>query len=60
MKLYNSGFLGVLGAKNLGFVLALARICQPFGQLQCQEGMACPKSASQSFHNMVTSIIIAI
>jgi hypothetical protein len=31
MKWSSSGFLGVLGAKNLGFGLALAKICQTFG-----------------------------
>jgi hypothetical protein len=29
----------------------------PFGQQQCQEDMACPKSAIQSLDNMVTSLI---
>ena len=56
MKWSSSGFLGVLAANNLGFGLALAEICQTFGQRQCQEGMACPKSATHSLHNMVTSL----
>jgi hypothetical protein len=38
------GFLGVLAADNLGFGLALAEICQIFGQL----------------YNMVTSLIESI
>jgi hypothetical protein len=31
MKWSSSGLIGVLGAKNLGFGLGLAKICQPFG-----------------------------
>ena len=57
MKWSSSGFLGVLAAINLGFGVALAEISQHFGQQQCQEGMACPKSATHSLHNMVTSLI---
>jgi predicted Na+-dependent transporter len=60
MKWSNSGLIGVLGAKNLGFGFALAEICQTFGQQQCEESMACPKSDPQSLHNMVTSLIGAI
>jgi hypothetical protein len=33
---------------NLDFGLALAEICQPFCQPQCNKDMACPKSATQS------------
>jgi hypothetical protein len=48
----------VLAANNLGFIgLALSEICQTFGQQPCQEGMACPKSATHSIHSMVTSLI---
>jgi hypothetical protein len=48
MKWSSSGFYAVLAANNLGFIgLALAEICQTFGQQQCQEGMACSKSATQ-------------
>jgi hypothetical protein len=58
MKWFGSGFLGVLAANNiLCFGLALAEICQTFGQRQCHEGMVCPKSATQSIHNIVTSLI---
>ena len=58
VKWSSSGLLGVLAANNLGFCLALAEICQTFGAAtQGQEGMACPKSAQQSFHSMVTSLI---
>jgi hypothetical protein len=59
MKWLGSGFLGVLAANNiLGFGLALAEICQTFGQQQSHdEGMACPKSATQSIHNIVISLI---
>jgi hypothetical protein len=60
MKWSSSGLFGVLGAKNLGFGLALSKICQTFGSQLCQEGMACPKSDPQSLHNTVTSLIIAI
>jgi hypothetical protein len=31
MKLFSSAMLGVLALNNLGFVLALAEICQFFG-----------------------------
>ena len=57
MKWSSSGFLGVLAANNLGFGLALAEICQTFGQQLCQETMGCIKSSSQSLHNMATSLI---
>ena len=57
MKSSSSGFLALLAANNLGFGLALAEICQTSGEHQCQEGMACPKSATHSLHNMVTSFI---
>ena len=50
MKWPSSGMLGVLPASNLGFGLALAEICQTFGQRQCQEGMTCPNSAPHSLH----------
>jgi hypothetical protein len=33
---------------------------QTFGQRQFQEGMVCPKSASHSLQNMVTSLIAPI
>jgi hypothetical protein len=36
MKWFSSTMLGVLAAKNLGFGLALAEICQTFGKQQCQ------------------------
>jgi hypothetical protein len=59
MKWSSSGLLGVLAANNhgFGFGLALAEICQTFGQQQCQEGMTCPKSATHSLHSMITSLI---
>ena len=58
MKWSSSGFIGVLAANNLGFGLALAEICQTFGQRQCHDiGMACPKSATQGLHSMVTLLI---
>ena len=57
MKWFSSGLLALLVASNLGLGLALAVICQTFGQQQCQEGMVCPKSAPHSLHNMVTSLI---
>jgi hypothetical protein len=34
MKWSSNGFLGVLATKNTGFGLALAEICQTFGQCQ--------------------------
>jgi hypothetical protein len=43
-----------LAANNLGFGLALAEICQTFGNQQSHGGMACPKSATQSLLNIVT------
>ena len=47
MKWFSSAMLDVLVANNLGFhLMALAEICQSFGQQQIQEDMACPKSAS--------------
>ncbi len=52
IKWSSSGFLHVLAANILGFGLALAEICQTFGQRQCQEGMACPKPTTQSLHKM--------
>ena len=42
MKWSSSGMLGGLTANDLGVGLALAEICQTFGQRQCQEDMACP------------------
>jgi hypothetical protein len=60
MKWSSSGFLAVLVAINLGFGFTLAEFRQPFGQQQCQEVMACPKSATQSLHNMATSLIGSI
>ncbi len=45
-----------LFSSSIGFGLALAEICQTFGQQQCQEDMTCPKSTTQSLHNMVTSL----
>jgi hypothetical protein len=57
MKWTNCGFLGVLTTMNLGFCLALAEICQTFGQQQRQEGMVSPNLASQSLLNMATSLI---
>ena len=58
MKWSSSGFLALLAASNLGFGLALAEIlCQTFGQQQCQEGMACPKSATQSPRSITTPLI---
>ena len=54
MKQFSSGCLGVLAANNLGFGLALAEICQTFGQRHsAMTGMACPKSATQGLHSMV-------
>jgi hypothetical protein len=51
-------FAGCAGCKQpCSFRLALAEIeiCQTFvGQQQCQDGMACPKSATQSLHDMET------
>jgi hypothetical protein len=35
----------------------LAEICQTFGQRQCNADMACPKSATHSLLNIVTSLI---
>jgi hypothetical protein len=32
MKWFSSAMLGVMAANNLGFGLALAEICQTFGQ----------------------------
>jgi hypothetical protein len=43
-------------ANNLDFGLALAEICQPFYQPQCNKDMACPKSATQSLLKIVTSL----
>jgi hypothetical protein len=57
MKWSSSGLLGVLAANNLRFGLALAEICQTFGQQQCCRDTACPKSATHSLHNMATSLI---
>ena len=57
MKWSSSGFLGGFAANHLAFVSALAEICQTFGQQQCQQGMACPKSATQSLHTMVPSLL---
>ena len=57
MKWFSSAMLGVLAANNLGFGLAVAEICQTFGQQQCQMHMACPKSATQSLHDTITSLI---
>jgi hypothetical protein len=36
MKWFGSTTVGVLAANNLGFGLALAGICLPFGKQQCQ------------------------
>jgi hypothetical protein len=54
-------FLGVLAENNLVFGLALAEICQTFGQLwpatkPSIKDMTCPKSALWSLHSMVTSL----
>ena len=57
MKWFSSAMLGVLAANNLGFGLAPAEICQTFGQRQCKELMACPKSASYSLVDIVPSLI---
>jgi hypothetical protein len=57
----SSGFLGMLATNKLGFGFALAENSNLpnlfFGQRQCQEGMACPISATHSLHSMVTSLI---
>jgi hypothetical protein len=60
MKWFSSAVLSVLAANNLGFGLALAGISQTFGQQQCNRDMACPKSATQSLLNIVTSLIRSI
>ena len=57
MKWFSSAMLGLIAANNLGFGLALAEICQTFGQQQCHMDMACPKSATQSLPSIVTSLI---
>ena len=58
MKWFSSAMLDVLAANVLGFGLALLpEICQTFGKRQCQTDMACPKSATQSLLNIVTSLI---
>ena len=57
MKWSSSVLPGVLAANSLGFGLALAEICQTFGQRQRQEGMVCPKSAPHNLLNMVSSLI---
>ena len=58
MKWFSSAMLGVLAANNLGFGLAVAEMCcQTLGQQQCHGGMECPKSATQSLLNIVTSLI---
>ena len=58
MKWSSCGFLAYMATNILGFGLALAEICQTFGQQQqSQEGIVCPKSAPQSIHSMVTSLI---
>jgi hypothetical protein len=48
-----------LAANDLGFGLSLAKTChcQTFGKCQCNIDMACPKSATQSRFNIVTSLI---
>ena len=38
MKWSSSGMLDDLAANNLGFGLAVAEICQTFGQRQCPRG----------------------
>jgi hypothetical protein len=62
MKWSSSDFLAMLAASsNLYWFLlnTLADICQTYGQQQCQEGMACPKSAiTHSLHIMVISSLI--
>jgi hypothetical protein len=61
MKWSSSGFLLLCWLEKATYTcfgLALADICQTFGQQQYQEGMACPKSAiTHSLHIMVTSNI---
>jgi hypothetical protein len=37
--------------------ILLAEICQAYGKQQCHLDMACPKSATQSLLNIVTSLI---
>jgi hypothetical protein len=60
VKLFSSAMLGVLALNNIGFGLALAEICQYFGQQKFQGGIACPKSVMQSLLNIVTSLIGSI
>jgi hypothetical protein len=59
MKWSSSVFLWQMRLQT-SFVLAwlwLKSAKLTFGQQQCQEDMACPKSAMQCLHNMVTSLI---
>ena len=57
MKWFSSAMLGVLAANNLGFAWLWLESAKLFGQRQCQGDMACPKSATQSLLNIVTSLI---
>jgi hypothetical protein len=57
MKWFSSAMLGVLAVNKIGFGLALAEICQTLGVRLCQDHMACPKSATQSSLDIVTSLI---
>jgi hypothetical protein len=56
MTWFSSAMLGVLGANNLGFGLALAEICQSFCQQQCHRDTMPPKSVTQGLLNIVTSL----
>jgi hypothetical protein len=57
MKSFSSAMLGVFAATTLGFGLALAEICQTFGQQSCQGDMACPEPAPKSLLNIDISLI---
>jgi hypothetical protein len=59
MNWSSSGFLGVLAANKQHWFLAWEWLqsAKTFGQLQCQEGMTCPKSATQRLLSMVKSLI---
>jgi hypothetical protein len=53
---FSTAMVGVVAANNLGFGCALVdKICQTFGA-QCHRDMRCPKSATQSPLNIVTSL----
>jgi hypothetical protein len=59
MKLSSSGFIGALAANILGFGSAVAEeIFRTFGQQHYQEGMACPRSTTQSLHNIMAKSLI--